>query len=113
MRDSKVLKKYFYLIPFFIQSCVSPIDYYGNRIDLDEENIYLSDLRDRKNDKFVLVFKGDSNRVSKSDLLKRRLTLYRYIELIKNLYGYTESQILEEEAFGVISPRYYVTIQFK
>ena len=113
MWDSEVLKKYLYLILFFTHSCISPIDYYGNKIDLNEENIYLSDLRDRKNDKFVLVFKGNSNKVSKSHMLKRKLTLYRYIELIKNLYGYTESQILEEEAFGVISPRYYVTIQFK
>lgn len=89
------------------------MDYYGNNVDLAEENIYLSDLRDKKNDKYILIFKGHFNRVSNSDTLKRELTLDRYIKLIKNLYGYTESQILKEEAFGVISPRYYVTIQFK
>ena len=89
------------------------MDYYGNNVDLAEENIYLSDLRDKKNDKYILIFKGHFNRVSNSDPLKRELTLDRYIKLIKNLYGYTESQILKEEAFGVISPRYYVTIQFK
>ena len=109
----KVLKKHFFFISIILNNCVPHIDYYGNNIDLNKENIYLSDLRDQKNDKFVLVFKGHSNRVSNSDMQKRELTLDRYIELIKNIYGYTESQILEEEAFGVISPRYYVTIQFE
>ena len=112
MWDSKVLKKYLCFISFFISSCIPPIDYYGNNIDLNEENIYLSDLRDQKNDKFVLVFKGHFNRVSSFDINKRKLTLDRYIKLIQNFYGYTENQILEEEAFGIISPRYYVTIQF-
>ena len=110
---SKVLINHFFFISIFLNNCVAPIDYYGNNIDLKKENIYLSDLRDKKNDKFVLVFKGHSNRVSNSDMLKRELTLDRYIKLIRNLYGYTESQILKEEAFGVISPRYYVTIQFR
>lgn len=113
MLDFKVLKGYIYFIPFFLYNCASPIDYYGNNIDFNEDNIYLSDLRDQKNDKFILVFKGHSNRVSNSDKLKRKLTLDRYVKLIQNFYGYTESQILEEEAFGIISPRYYVTIQFK
>ena len=110
---SKVLIKHFLFILIFFSNCVAPIDYYGNNIDLNKENIYLSDLRDQKNDKFVLVFKGYYNRVSNSDKQKRELTLDRYIKLIKNIYGYTESQILEEVAFGVISPRYYVTVQFE
>ena len=113
MWNFKGLKKYLYFILFFIYNCASPIDYYGNNVDLNEENIYLIDLRDQKNDIFVLVFKGHSNRVSNSDMLKRKLTLGRYIKLIQNFYGYTENQILEEETFGIISPRYYVKIQFK
>ena len=111
--DHKVLRKFIFFISIFLINCATHIDYYGNKIDLNEENIYLSDLRDKKNDKFVLVFKGHSNRISNSDMLKRELTLERYIKLIKNIYGYTESLILKEEAFGVISPRYYVTIQFR
>ena len=111
--DYKVLIKHYYLLSFFLINCTAHIDFYGNKIDLNKENIYLSDLRDQKNDKFVLVFKGHFNRVSNSDMQKREQTLDRYIKLIKNIYGYTESQILEEEAFGVISPRYYVTIQFE
>ena len=111
--DFKVLGKHFFFISIFFNNCAPHIDYYGNNIDLNEENIYLSDLRDKGNDKFVLVFKGHYNSSSNSDMLKRELTLDRYIKLIKNIYGYTEGQILEEEAFGVISPRYYVTIQFK
>ncbi len=110
---SNILLKQACFISIFIYNCAPQIDYYGNNIDLREENIYLSDLRDEKNDKYILIFKGHSNRVSNSDMLKRDFTLNRYIKLIKNLYGYTESQILKEEAFGVISPRYYVTIQFK
>ncbi len=104
-------------IPLFlitlITNCVHPLDYYGNNINLKEENIYLSDLRDQKNDKFLLIFKGRYNQSSKSDMFKRKRALERYTKLIKNFYGYTESQILDEESFGIISPRYYVTIQFK
>ena len=111
--DHKVLRNFIFFISIFLINCAAHIDYYGNKIDLNEENIYLSDLRDEKDDKFVLVFRGHFARISNSDMLKRELTLDRYIKLIKNIYGYTESLILKEEAFGVISPRYYVTIQFR
>ena len=111
--------KPFHLIPkslfisILISNCTAPIDYYGNNINLDEENIYLSELRDQKNDRFILVFKGQFNRVSDSDMAKREVTLNRYINLIEEFYGFTKSTIIFEEVFGVISPRYYVTIQFE
>ena len=103
----------FFFISILITNCTAPIDYYGNKINLDKENIYLSELRDQKDDKFVLVFKGNFNRVSDSDMAKREVTLNRYIKLIEEFYGFTKSEIIFEEAFGVISPRYYVTIQFE
>ena len=103
----------FFFIPILITNCTAPIDYYGNKINLGEENIYLSELRDQKDNKFVLVFKGNFNRVSDSDMAKREVTLNRYIKLIEEFYGFTKSEIIFEEAFGVISPRYYVTIQFE
>ena len=103
----------FFFISILITNCTVPIDYYGNKINLDEENIYLSELRDQKDDKFVLVFKGNFNRVSDSDMAKREVTLNRYIKLIEEFYGFTKSEIIFEEAFGGISPRYYVTIQFE
>ena len=94
-------------------SCATPVDYYGNNINLNEENIYLSELRDQKNDIYILVFKGHFNRVSESDMAKRQITLNRYIKLIEGFYGFTKSKIISEEIFGVVSPRYYVTIQFE
>jgi len=104
----------FLFISILVTNCTAPIDYYGNKINLDEENIYLVDeLRDQKNDKFILVFKGNFNRVSDFDMAKREVTLNRYIKLIEEFYGFTKSEIIFEEAFGVISPRYYVTIQFE
>ena len=106
-----ILKSFF--ISILITNCITPIDYYGNNINLDEENIYLSELRDQKNDRFILVFKGQFNRVSDSDMAKREVTLNRYINLIEEFYGFTKSTIIFEEVFGVISPRYYVTIQFE
>ena len=102
---------YFLVSTLFI-SCAAPIDYFGNNIDLYQENIYLSDLRNQKKDKFILVFKGHFNKISQADMDKRDITLDRYIKLIKEFYGFTESEIISEEIFGVISPRYYVTIQF-
>ena len=107
------LVTHFFFISILIINCAAPIDYYGNNIDLYEENIYLSELRDQKNDKFILVFKGHFNRVSESDMAKREITLNRYIKLIEGFYGFTKSKIISEEIFGVISPRYYVTIQFE
>ena len=106
-----ILKSFF--ISILITNCTAPIDYYGNNINLDEENIYLIELRDQKNDRFILVFKGQFNRVSDSDMAKREVTLNRYIKLIEEFYGFTENTIIFEEVFGVISPRYYVTIQFE
>ena len=103
----------FFFISILITNCTAPIDYYGNNINLDEENIYLSELRDQMNDRFILVFKGQFNRVSESDMAKRKVTLNRYIKLIEEFYGFTKSTIIFEEIFGVISPRYYVTIQFE
>ena len=94
-------------------NCTAPIDYYGNNINLHKENIYLSELRDQKEDKFILVFKGHFNKVSETDISKREVTLNRYIKLIEGIYGFTRSTIISEEIFGVISPRYYVTIQFE
>ena len=113
--NSKILNlsTQFFFISLLIINCVAPIDYYGNKISLNEENIYLSELRDQKNDKFILVFKGHFNRISESDMAKREVTLNRYIKLIKGFYGFTKGKILAEEIFGVISPRYYVTIQFE
>ena len=102
-----------FFISILITNCTAPIDYYGNKINLDEENIYLSELRDQKSDKFILVFKGHFNRVSESDMAKREVTLNRYIKLIEEFYGFTKSEIIFEEAFGIISPRYHVTIQFE
>ena len=102
-----------FFISIIITNCTAPIDYFGNNINLYEENIYLSELRDQKDDKFVLVFKGHFNRVSDSDMAKREVTLNRYIKLIEEFYGFTRSEIISKEAFGVISPRYYVTIQFE
>tara|TARA_B100000900_G_scaffold233474_1_gene198233 strand:+ start:210 stop:539 length:330 start_codon:yes stop_codon:yes gene_type:complete len=108
--------KLFLNIFFFstlITNCTAPIDYFGNNINLHEESIYLSELRDQKNDKFILVFKGRFNSYSDSDMVKREVTLNRYIKLIKKFYGFTKSTIIFEEVFGVITPRYYVTIQFE
>ena len=113
--SSKILNliSNFLFISIIFISCATPVDYYGNNINLNEENIYLSELRDQKNDMFILVFKGHFNRVSESDMAKRKITLNRYIKLIQGFYGFTKSKIISEEIFGVVSPRYYVTIQFE
>ena len=102
----------FSLLLVLFVSCAAPIDYFGNNVNLYHENIYLSDLRDHKKDKYILVFKGQFNRISQDDMDKRNITLNRYIKLIKEINGFSKSEIISEEIFGVISPRYYVTIQF-
>ena len=113
--NSKILYvvPYLFFVSILIINCAAPIDYFGNNINLVEENIYLNELRDQKNDKFILVFKGHFNRVSESDMSKREVTLNRYIKLIEGFYGFSKGTIISEEIFGVISPRYYVTIQFE
>jgi len=103
-----------YLFPIIlIISCAAPIDYFGNSINLNKENIYLTELRNEDKDKFLLIFKGKFNsKQYGDDLINRKKSLERYIKLIKKYYGYTESKIVDEEYFGVIAPRYYVTIKF-
>ena len=78
--NTKVINLFLHylFVPILIINCTAPIDYYGNNINLHEENIYLSELRDHKKDKFILVFKGHFNKISKSDMAKREVTLNRY-----------------------------------
>ena len=98
---------------FFI-SCALPIDYFGNQIDIKKDRIYLSKIRNNKidRDKLHLIFVEQRGNHTKRSKRRRQNTLNQYIDLIMSINGYTEYEILEKRARGVIEPRYYVTIQF-
>ena len=95
-------------------SCAVPIDYFGNKIDIQKDRIYLTKIRkDRSDkDKLHLIFVEQKGNHTKRSERKRQKTLERYIDLIMSVNGYTESEVLKRRARGVIEPRYYVTIQF-
>ena len=99
---------------FIFISCAVHIDYFGNKVDIHKDRIYLTKIREDRSDKdkLHLIFveqRGDNTKISER---KRQKTLERYIDLIKSYNGYTESHILDMHSRGVIEPRFYVTIQF-
>ena len=101
------------LFLILVINCAAPLDYFGNQIDLNQENIYLTDLRENGQNTYILVFKGKFNiRSDGDDAAGRKINLDRYIKLIKGYYGFTEDEILNEELIGYISPLYFVTVKF-
>ena len=103
----------FPIILFFV-CCASPIDYFGNDVDMNSDRIYLSKMRKDKvdKDKYTLIFIEQRGKHTKNSSIKRQKTLERYVDLIKGYYGYTEHEIFDERQRGVIEPRYYVTVKF-
>jgi uncharacterized protein YaaR (DUF327 family) len=104
------------LLPVILiaSSCSSPIDYFGNEVNMSKDRIFLSKMRKDKNDKdkYTLTFieqRGNHTRLTNK---KREKTLEQYIDLIKSYYGYTKYEILDKRERGVIEPRYYVIIKF-
>ena len=104
---------YLFLLILVI-NCATPLDYFGNDIDLNQEKIYLTDLRENSNNTYILVFKGKFNLHSDGyDANHREEILNRYLKLIKKYYGFTKNEILNEELIGYISPLYFVTVKFE
>ena len=104
------------IIPIFFIfiSCAVPIDYFGNEVDIQKDRIYLTKIREDNSDKdkLHLIFVEQKGNHTKRSERRRQKTLERYIDLIMSYNGYTDCEILNKRARGVIEPRYYVTIQF-
>ena len=104
------------LLPLILiaSSCASPIDYFGNEVNMSQDRILLSKMRKDKNDKdlYNLTFVEKRGNQTKSTIKQREKTLNQYIDLIKSYYGYTEYNIINKRERGIIEPRYYVTIKF-
>ena len=102
------------IIVFFFLSCTSPIDYFGNDIDLKSDRIYLSKMREDKNnrEKYTLIFIEQRGNHSKLTNKKRNRTLNKYLDLIKSYYGYTSYKVHSRKQKGIIAPRYYVVVEF-
>ncbi len=99
---------------FLFFHCSSPIDYFGNSVNIKNDRIYLSKMRKDRDDKdkFTLIFVEQIGNHSKLTNSKREKTLDQYIDLIKSFYGYTSHDIVNKRERGVISPRYYVVVKF-
>ncbi len=104
------------LLPLILiaSGCASPIDYFGNEVNMSQDRIFLSKMRKDKYDKdlYNLTFVEKRGNQTKSTNKKREKTLNQYIDLIKSYYGYTEYKIINKKERGIVEPRYYVTIKF-
>ncbi|MDP6170114.1 MAG: hypothetical protein QF780_08915 [Candidatus Marinimicrobia bacterium] len=115
-----ILKQRYAFIPrslpiiLLLICCASPIDYFGNEVDINTDRIFLIKMRKDRTDKdqYTLIFVEQRGDHSKNTKMKRQKTLERYVDLIKSFYGYTEHDILDERERGIIEPRYYVTVKF-
>ena len=89
---------------FLFFHCASPIDYFGNSVNLKNDRIYLIKMRKDRNDKdkYTLIFVEQRGNHSKLTNKKREKTLDQYIDLIKSFYGYTSHDIINKRERGVI-----------
>lgn len=103
------------LLLLILINCAAKIDYFGNDVNLNNDRIYLSKLRkDTKDkDKYYLIFVEQRGKHTKTTRKIRSKTLKRYIQLIKQINGYTKTKILKKQSKGVIEPRYFVTVKFE
>ena len=76
------------LLPVILiaSNCSSPIDYFGNEVNMKKDRIFLSKMRKDRNDKdkYTLTFieqRGNHTRLTNK---KREETLEQYIDLIKS-----------------------------
>jgi hypothetical protein len=97
----------------FISSCAPQIDFFGNSIDLKEEIIYLTKLREDSSvkNKYYLTFKQIYD-IKDHEISMKNKTLERYLMLIMNYYGYSEKKIIHIKDKNFLKPLFYVTVQF-
>lgn len=103
-----------FLIFFILLSCSPPIDYFGNTINLSEDELYLSKITadSLESDLFYLIFVQKFSKNSKNQIQINNLKLHSYLKLIMNYYGYTKMSILNTRKRGIIQPRLYVTVKY-
>ena len=84
---------------FFI-SCAERIDHFGNKVNLDNDRIYLDKIRndETEKDKFLLIFIEQRGKPSRQTRILRQRSLKRYINLIKKYNGYTKSKIINKRS---------------
>ena len=99
---------YFSLVFF---SCQPSIDYYGNKINLNVDEILLNDVKkDSLNNNifhFTFILKRGSSQIEINDF-----QIERYIKLVKNYFGYDKITVLRYRQKGIIQPKFYVSIKF-
>ena len=108
----KLLKKYSIFLLFLIISCSKPLDYFGNRVNFNQNDIYLVRAQPDSvfNNIFYLTFalKPSSNPY----IELKNPSLQSYLKLLMHYEGYEKMDIVEHKLKGIIQPRLFVKIRY-
>ena len=107
-----LLKKYFLFFLFLIISCAKPVDYFGNKVNLNQTDVYL--IRAQPDSIFYNIFyltfalKASPN--PKIEL--KNHSLQSYLKLLMHYKGYEKMDIIEHKLKGIIQPRLFLKIRY-
>ena len=103
-----------YIISFFIffLSCSKPIDYFGNDVELNQNELYLirsvSDSLHRNIFYLTFALKTSTN----PTVNLNNESLQSYLKLLMHTQGYESMSIIDYKLYGIIQPRLYMKIKY-
>ena len=108
----KLLKKYFLFLLFVIISCSKPIDYFGNKVNFNQTEVYLIRAQPDSifNNIFYLTFALKASPNPKIELENH--SLKSYLKLLMHYEGYEKMDIIEHKLKGIIQPRLFIKIRY-
>ena len=108
----KLLKKYFLFLLFVIISCSKPIDYFGNKVNFNQTEVYLIRAQPDSifNNIFYLTFALKASPNPKIELENH--SLESYLKLLMHYEGYEKMDIIEHKLKGIIQPRLFIKIRY-
>ena len=108
----KLLKKYFILLLLLIISCSKPIDYFGNKVNFNQTEVYLIRAQPDSiyNNIFYLTFALKASPNPNIEL--ENPSLQSYLKLLMHYQGYEKMDVVEHNLKGFTQPRLFVKIRY-
>ena len=108
----RLLKKYFTFLLFLIISCSKPIDYFGNKVNFNQNNLYLVRAQPDSifNNIFYLTFALKASPNPNIEL--ENPSLQSYLKLLMHYEGYEKMDIVEHKLKGILQPRLFIKIRY-
>ena len=108
----KLLKNIFIFLLLHIISCSKPVDYFGNKVNFNQTDVYLVRVQPDSifNNIFYLTFALRTSSNPNIDL--ENPSLQSYLKLLMHYEGYEKMDIVEQKLKGIIQPRLFIKIRY-